>query len=101
MEVDSENSQSHSRPLTPVASATGCFPHVSSGAHCFRCDAVSSPWGTAQSGINSRFQVNHGSSVLIKAKKQNLRYFSSVILCDLSEFLFVFKIQNNETEGKL
>jgi hypothetical protein len=34
-------------------------------------------------------------------KKQNLDHINSIILCDLLEILFVFEIQDSETECKL
>jgi hypothetical protein len=34
-------------------------------------------------------------------KKQNLDHINSIILCDLLELLFVFEIQDSETECKL
>lgn len=33
-----------------------------------------------------------GSTVVVKTKKQNLNYFSSISLCEYLKFLFVFKI---------
>lgn len=42
--------------------------------------------------LNSRFEINNESTVVVKSKKQNFCYMNSVILCDYLEFLFVFKI---------
>lgn len=84
-EVGSENSVIQSAPDPAVLYKK--IPRLRVVCTLLQVQPWLQSWDIMYEHINSRFWINHDSTVVIKVKRQNLRYFSSVALCGHLEFL--------------